>query len=50
MTGRGDEGVVRIKIKSLTKAIGADSVLVSVGTQEAMRQAINSTRKGEYVS
>ena len=50
MTGRGDEGVVRIKIKALTKAMGADSVLESVGTEEAMRQAINSRRKGGCVS
>ena len=44
---RGDEGVERIK--ELTKGIGADSVLECVGTQEAMMQAINSTRPGGYI-
>src|SRR2546426_4497190 len=47
VTERGDEGVARIK--DLTKGIGADSVLECVGTQEAMMQAISSTRKGGYV-
>ena len=45
---RGDEGVARIK--ELTDGIGADSVLECVGTQESMKQAIGSTRKGGYVS
>jgi threonine dehydrogenase-like Zn-dependent dehydrogenase len=44
---RGDEGVARIK--ELTDGIGADSVLECVGTQEAMMQAIRSTRQGGYV-
>src|SRR3954470_15829239 len=41
---RGDDGVERIK--ALTKGVGADSVLECVGTQEAMHQAIASTRPG----
>ena len=45
---RGDEGVARIK--ELTKGIGADAVLECVGTQQSMQQAIQSTRKGGYVS
>src|SRR5438309_184086 len=45
---RGDEGVARIM--DMTNGIGADSVLECVGTQEAMLQAIRSTRKGGYVS
>jgi len=48
VTERGDEGVARIK--ALTDGIGADSVLECVGTQESMKQAIGSTRKGGYVS
>jgi threonine dehydrogenase-like Zn-dependent dehydrogenase len=48
VTARGDEGVARIK--ELTDGIGADSVLECVGTQESMKQAIGSTRKGGYVS
>src|SRR6267143_88229 len=44
VTERGDNGVVQIK--ELTGGIGADSVLECVGTQESMRQAIFSTRKG----
>ena len=44
VTERGDEGVAHIK--ELTDGIGADSVLECVGTQESMRQAIFSTRKG----
>src|ERR671924_1708122 len=39
---RGDEGVKRIK--DMTNGIGAGSVLECVGTQEAMLQAIRSTR------
>jgi threonine dehydrogenase-like Zn-dependent dehydrogenase len=45
---RGEEGVARLK--DLTKGIGADSVLECVGTQEAMMQAIRSTRPGGFVS
>ncbi len=41
-------GVARIK--DLTNGIGADAVLECVGTQESMKQAIGSTRKGGYVS
>ena len=44
VTERGDEGVVRIK--DLTKGIGADAVLECVGTQESMLQAIRATRPG----
>jgi threonine dehydrogenase-like Zn-dependent dehydrogenase len=44
VTQRGDDGVARIK--ALTKGVGADSVLECVGTQEAMMQAIQSTRPG----
>ena len=39
---RGDEGVARIM--DMTNGIGADSVLECVGTQDAMMQAIHSTR------
>src|SRR6266436_905838 len=48
VTERGDEGVVRIK--DLTKGLGAAAVLECVGTQESMMQAIRSTRPGGYVS
>jgi threonine dehydrogenase-like Zn-dependent dehydrogenase len=48
VTERGSEGMARIK--ELTKGIGADSVLECVGTQEAMEQAIQSTRPGGFVS
>jgi threonine dehydrogenase-like Zn-dependent dehydrogenase len=48
VTERGDEGIARVK--ELTKGIGADSVLECVGTQEAMQQAIQSTRPGGFVS
>src|SRR5216117_2435790 len=44
VTERGDEGITRIK--ELTDGIGADAVLECVGTQEAMMQAIRSTRPG----
>ncbi|MFD4259079.1 zinc-dependent alcohol dehydrogenase family protein [Streptomyces sp. NPDC058534] len=44
---RGEEGVERIK--ELTGGIGADSVLECVGTGEAMRQALRSTRPGGNV-
>jgi threonine dehydrogenase-like Zn-dependent dehydrogenase len=47
VTERGDEGVARIK--ELTDGIGADAVLECVGTQEAMMQAIRSTRRGGSV-
>ena len=47
VTERGAEGVARIK--ELTNAIGADSVLECVGTQQSMMQAIQSTRRGGYV-
>lgn len=45
---RGEEGVVRIK--ELTRGVGADSVLECVGTQESMAQAIQSTRPGGSIS
>jgi threonine dehydrogenase-like Zn-dependent dehydrogenase len=45
---RGDEGVERIK--ELTGGLGVDSALECVGTQQAMQQAIQSTRPGGYVS
>src|SRR5213593_4191803 len=48
VTERGEEGVERIM--DLTNGVGADSVLECVGTQESMMQAINSSRKGGYVS
>jgi threonine dehydrogenase-like Zn-dependent dehydrogenase len=44
VTERGEEGVARIK--ELTRGVGADSVLECVGTQESMKQAIDSTRPG----
>jgi threonine dehydrogenase-like Zn-dependent dehydrogenase len=44
---RGDEGVSRIL--ELTRGVGADAVLECVGTQEAMQQAIRSTRPGGTV-
>jgi threonine dehydrogenase-like Zn-dependent dehydrogenase len=45
---RGDDGV-RL-IMDMTNGVGADSVLECVGTQESMTQAIQSTRRGGYVS
>ncbi len=48
VTERGDEGIVRIK--DLTKGIGADSVLECVGTEQSMMQAIRSARPGGFVS
>jgi threonine dehydrogenase-like Zn-dependent dehydrogenase len=48
VTERGSEGVALIK--ELTKGVGADSALECVGTQEAMEQAIQSTRPGGFVS
>jgi len=47
VTERGDAGVERIR--QLTHGVGADSVLECVGTQEAMTQAIKSTRPGGSV-
>ena len=44
---RGDEGVARIK--DMTDGLGAHSVVEAVGTQEAMMQAIRSTRPGGHV-
>src|SRR5919202_3363148 len=44
VTERGDEGVARVM--DLTRGVGADAVLECVGTQEAMMQAIRSTRRG----
>jgi threonine dehydrogenase-like Zn-dependent dehydrogenase len=47
VTERGEDGIVRIK--ELTKGVGADAVLECVGTQESMMQAIRSTRPGGSV-
>jgi threonine dehydrogenase-like Zn-dependent dehydrogenase len=47
VTERGEAGVERIK--ELTRGVGADSVLECVGTQEAMTQAIQSTRPGGHI-
>jgi threonine dehydrogenase-like Zn-dependent dehydrogenase len=47
VTERGDEGVARIK--ELTSGLGAHSTVEAVGTQEAMTQAIHSTRSGGHV-
>ncbi len=47
LTERGEDGVAQIK--ELTRGIGADAVLECVGTQEAMQQAICSTRPGGTV-
>jgi threonine dehydrogenase-like Zn-dependent dehydrogenase len=47
VTGRGDDGVARIK--ELTGGLGAHSVVEAVGTQESMLQAIRSTRPGGHV-
>ena len=47
VTERGDEGVARIK--ELTEGVGADAVLECVGTQEAMTQAVRTTRPGGSV-
>ena len=44
---RGDEGVA--KIKELTGGLGAHSVIEAVGTQQAMMQAIRSTRPGGHI-
>jgi threonine dehydrogenase-like Zn-dependent dehydrogenase len=47
VTERGEEGVERIK--ELTDGIGADATLECVGTNEAMTQALRSTRPGGFV-
>ncbi len=47
VTERGDAGVE--KVKELTGGLGAHSVIEAVGTQEAMMQAIHSTRPGGHV-
>jgi threonine dehydrogenase-like Zn-dependent dehydrogenase len=44
VTERGEAGAARIR--ELTRGVGADSALECVGTQEAMTQAIQSTRPG----
>jgi threonine dehydrogenase-like Zn-dependent dehydrogenase len=44
---RADEGISRVK--ELTGGLGAHSVVEAVGTQEAMMQAIGSTRPGGHV-
>jgi threonine dehydrogenase-like Zn-dependent dehydrogenase len=44
---RGEDGVA--KIKEFTDGLGAHSVVEAVGTQEAMMQAIRSTRPGGHV-
>jgi threonine dehydrogenase-like Zn-dependent dehydrogenase len=48
VTERGEEGVARIK--ELTQGVGADSVLECVGTDQSMKQAIQATRPGGFVS
>lgn len=47
VTERGDAGVARVK--ELTDGLGAHSVIEAVGTQEAMMQAIGSSRSGGHV-
>ena len=47
MEERGDGGVA--EVKDLTDGLGAHSVIEAVGTQEAMMQAIRSTRPGGHV-
>jgi hypothetical protein len=44
---RGEEGVERVK--ELLGGIGADAVLECVGTEESMRQSLDSTRPGGRV-
>jgi threonine dehydrogenase-like Zn-dependent dehydrogenase len=44
---RGEDGVARIR--ELTDGLGAHSVVEAVGTQEAMLQALHSTRPGGHV-
>jgi len=47
VTERGDEGAAAVKER--TDGLGAHSVIEAVGTQEAMLQAIGSTRAGGHV-
>jgi threonine dehydrogenase-like Zn-dependent dehydrogenase len=47
VTERGDEGVARIK--EMTDGLGAHAVIEAVGSQEAMMQAMRSTRPGGHV-
>ena len=47
VTERGADGVA--KIRELTNGLGAHSVVEAVGSQEAMMQAIRSTRPGGHV-
>ena len=47
VTARGDEGVARIK--EMTDGLGAHSVIEAVGSQEAMMQAMRSTRPGGHI-
>ncbi len=47
VTERGDEGAAAVR--ELTDGLGAHSVIEAVGTQEAMLQAISSTRAGGHV-
>src|SRR5579862_8990586 len=47
VTELGDEGVPRIK--DMTDRLGARSVVEAVGSQEAMMQAITSTRPGGHL-
>jgi threonine dehydrogenase-like Zn-dependent dehydrogenase len=44
VTERGEEGIAAVQ--DLTDGVGADAVLECVGTDEAMHQAIRSTRAG----
>jgi threonine dehydrogenase-like Zn-dependent dehydrogenase len=47
VTERGDDGAAAVK--ELTDGVGADATLECVGTQQAMLQAIGSTRPGARV-
>ncbi|MGI5347402.1 zinc-dependent alcohol dehydrogenase family protein [Streptomyces sp. CA-250714] len=47
VTERGDDGVTQVK--ELTDGLGAHSVVEAVGTQEAMQQALRSTRPGGHM-
>lgn len=47
VTERDEAGAAQIK--ALTRGIGADAVLECVGTQESMRQAIQSARPGAMI-
>src|SRR5919198_1177052 len=47
VTERGDEGVARIK--AMTDGLGAHAVIEAVGSQEALMQAMRSTRPGGHV-